>query len=373
MLSRLYLDDFNMTIDILGENIEAFNRRDFFIPKADNMHEILTKKGEIVRPILASLLSYAKIFVKSLLLEGTFIDDPGSTEYLYKYFPKSFVSVYEHEIQSHPLKRQIIATVIADMLINTQGTSFIHDYNRLGKERFLVKIKSYLISNNLFNANDIRYEIFRQDYVMAVPTQYQLFDRLEKTLTFSTGWMLKNLNAETIDSAHILDYKSRLFELLDSIEKETPVKELIPGNTPFNRFFNILDYLRFAVAAIMIKERQESNFDNIATLFYLIIRNFEIMELIRILDELKINDKIDLALKRQMLFYIEFVVVHFTEKVLSFQRINEAPMDAFENYLNSDKELFEKTISQIRQLIDDQNITVKEVVITINQLMAIAI
>lgn len=373
MLSRLYLDDFNTTIDILGENIEAFNRRDFFIPKADNMHEILTKKGEIVRPILASLLSYAKIFVKRQLLESTFIDEPGSTEYLYKYFPKSFVSVYENEILSHPLKRQIIATVIADMVINTQGTSFVHDYNRLGKERFLVKIKSYLISNNLFNANDIRYEIFRQDYVMAVPTQYQLFDRLEKNLTFSTGWMLKNLTAEMLDSAHILDYQSRLFELLDTIEKEKPVTELIPGNTEFNRFFDILDYLRFAVAAIMIKEHKDNTFDNITTLFYLIIRNFEIMELIKILDELKINDKNDLALKRQMLFYIEFIVVHFTEKILSFQRINETPLDAFKNYIDSDRELFEKTVTQIKQLIDDQTKTVKEVVITVNQLMAIAI
>ncbi len=372
-LSRLYIDDFNMAIDILSANIEAFNRRDFFIPKVENIHEILTKKGEIVRPVLASLLSYAKIFVKRLLLESSFIDEPGSVDYLYKYFPKSFVSVYENEIQAHPLRRQIIATVIADMLINAQGTSFVHDYNRLGKERFLIKIKSYLISNNLFSANDIRYEIFRQDYVMALPTQYRLFDRLEKTLNFSTGWMLKNLNAEMIDSAHILDYKNRLFELLDAIEKDKPVVELIPGNTPFNRFFDILDYLRFAVAAIMIKEHKDNTFDNIATLFYLIIRNFEIMELIRILDELKINEKNDLALKRQMLFYIEFIVVHFTEKILSFQRINEAPLDAFENYLNSNKELFEQTIAQIKQLIDDQNKNVKEVVITVNQLMTITI
>ncbi len=372
-LSRLYPEDFNLAIDILGENIESFTRRDFFIPKAENMREILTPRGEIVRPVLASLLSYSKIFIKNLLMESSFIDEPGSIDYLFKYFPKSFVSVYEHEIKSHPLRRQIIATYIADMLINLQGTSFIHNYNRLGRERFLTKIKSYLISNNLFGANDIRYEIFRQDYVMALPTQYQLFDRLEKTLNFSTGWMLKNLNAEIIESAHILDYKDRLFELLDTIDYGKSMPELIPDNSAFNRFFASLDYLRFAVAAIMIKEHKDSNFDNIATLFYLIIRRFEIMRLIKILDDLKITDTNDHDLKRQMLFYIEFIVVHLTEKILNFQRTSETPVEAFENYLNNDKELFEKTITQIHQLIHEKNENVKEVVIAINQLMAIAI
>ncbi len=372
-LSRLYPDDFNLAIDILSENIESFNRRDFFIPKAENMREILTRKGEIVRPVLASLLSYSKIFIKNLLLDSSFIDEPSSIDYLYKYFPKPFVSVYEHEIKSHPLRRQIIATFVADMLINVQGASFVHNYNRLGKERFLTKIKSYLISNNLFSANDIRYEIFRQDYIMPLPMQYQLFDRLEKTLNFSTGWMLKNLNAEIIDSAHILDYKDRLFELFDTIEHSKSMPELIPDNSTFNRFFDNLDYLRFAVAAIMIKEHKDNNFDNIATLFYLIIRRFEIMRLIKILDELKVTDANDHALKRQMLFYIEFIVVHFTEKILSFQRVSETPQEAFENYLNNDKELFDKTIAQIHQLIHDKNENVKEVVIAVNQLMAIAI
>jgi len=372
-LSRLYLDDFNTAIDVLSENIESFNRREFFIPKADNMHEILTKKGEIVRPVLASLLSYSKIFVKNLLLESSFIDEPGSLDYLYKYFPKSFVSVYEHEIQMHPLRREIIATYIADMLINLQGASFVHNYNELGKERFLIKIKSYLISNNLFSANDIRFEIYRQDYVMPLQTQYQLFERLEKTLIFSTKWMLKNLNSETIDSAHILDYKDRIFELLDAISKGKKVQELIVDNTSFNRFFDSIDYLRFAVAAIMIKEHKDASFENITTLFYLTLNHFRIMKLIKILDNLKINEKSDIAIKRQMLSYIEYVVVHFTEKVLSFQRIGETSEDAFSNYLNSNKELFRHTTAQTNQLISDKQKDIKEVVITINQLMSIAI
>lgn len=372
-LSRLYLDEFNTTIDILSENIETFSRREFFIPKADNIHEIRTPEGTIVRPVLASLLSYSKIFIKNLLLKSTFIDEPDSMDYLYKYFPKSFVSVYEHEVQSHPLKRQIIATVIADMLINLQGASFIHDFNLLGKEKFLDKIKSYLISNHLFSANDIRFDIFRQDYIMDLSTQYRLLNEIEKTIIFSTRWMLKYLDAEKIDSAHILDYKTRLFNLLDSIEADKTQTLLIPENLQFNRFFDYLDYLRFAVAAIILKEHTDNSFENVATLFYLIINDFEIMKLIKIIDEFKVSDEADSALKHQMLFYIEFIVMNFTHKVLTFQRIGETPQEAFSNYINSEKERLETATIQIHKLIDEESKDVKKVIITINQLMAIAV
>jgi glutamate dehydrogenase len=208
---------------------------------------------------------------------------------------------------------------------------------------------------------------------MPVQTQYQLFDKMEKTLNFSTGWMLKNLTADVIDTAHILDYKERLFTLLESIDHDRPAQELIPGNAPFNHFFDIIDYLRFAVAAILIKEHKDNSFDNIATLFYLIIRHFQIMQLITSLDELKIIEKSDHTLKRQMLLYIEFIVVHFTEKILSFQRTEEAPVKAFENYLASNKERFENISIQIDKLLESESKDVKELVITVNLLMGIAV
>lgn len=372
MLSRLYPDDFYTTIDILSEHIEIFNRRDFFIPKAENMDEIMTKSGEIVRPILASLLSYAKIFIKKLLLDSPLIDDLHSIDYLYKYFPKSFVSVYEHEIKSHPLRDQIIATVIADTIINLQGASFVHDYNRLGREKFLDKIKSYLIGNDLFGANDIRFEIFRHDYDMPLRTQYELLSNIERTLTFSTKWMLNYLDSEQIDSAHILDYKDRLHVLLNTMETEVD-QELVAGNEHFNRFFTTIDYLRFAVAAIVIKEHTDNSFENVANLFYLIFREMKIMKLLRILDELKINEAADRAIKAQMLHYIEFIVVNLTQKILSFQRVGESPQEAFENYIDSNRKHFGSAVEQIDKLLNEEHKEVKEVVVTINQLMVLAI
>jgi glutamate dehydrogenase len=371
-LSRHYLDDFMIAIELLTQEITLFNRHDFLIPKNENIHEIITKKGSIVRPVLSSLLSYAKIFLKQLVLRSSLIDDTFAQQYLFKYFPKSFVSVYEHEIKQHPLRREIIAMIISDTIINTQGTTFISDYPKLGLEKFLMKIKSYLISNQLFDANDIRYEIYRQDYMMDVSTQYELLGEIERTLIFSTRWMLRYLNDSQVDAFYILDKKKKLFELLGMISTEEP-PELIKDNPEFNRFFSVIDYLRFAVAAIMIKKNSRHSFEDVAALFYLVVNEFKILQMINSLDGIEIASESDQALRRQLLQYIEFIVVHYTQKVLAFKRIGETPQTAFENYLENEKEALEGIQRQIEVLMAKEVKDIKEITVTVNQLMASAI
>jgi glutamate dehydrogenase len=367
----MFINDFITSIEILESEVVAFNRRDFFIPKNENMREIITAKGSIVRPILSFLISYSKIFVKELLLTSGFTKEHFTLDYLFKYFPKSFISAYEHEIKGHPLREEIIATVIADRIINLQGSTFISDYKKLGEERFLVKIKSYLISNQLFGANDIRHEIYRNDYHLDIKTQYKLLSDIEHTLNFSTRWMVKYLDNSQIDAVHILDYKQPLFELLKRINPEHPTIYL-KDNDDFNHFFNHLDYLRFAISTIIVKEESHHSFENVAELFYKIVTEFEILNIIISLDNIPLNTPSELKLKHQLLQFVEFIVVHFTQKILEFQRIGETAEVAFNSYIANDQEGFTLIKEEINNFIADDKKDIKEIAVTVNQLMSAA-
>lgn len=371
-LSRVYTKDFLEAIKILEQHVAAFKRRDFEIPKDENINAMLTKNSSIVRPVLASMLSYAKIFVKNLLLNSTLVDESFSLSYLYKYFPKSFVGIYEHEISQHPLKRELISTIIADKVINSQGVSFISDFERIGEDKFINKIKSYLICNQLFDTNNIRYEIFRQDFIMPSTQQYELLSEMERTLIFSVKWMIKYLNKSQIDTNHILESKDDLFRMLDQINKvEHP--EIIPGNKSFNSFFAHIEYLRFAVAAISIKESTQHNFDDVAILFYMIVHEFKIIKLLSALDDIPINLDSDRILKRQMLQFIDFIIVHYTHKILSFQRLDESPEDAFKYFVSNENEAFRETREQLDIFEAYETKGLQEITVTVNQLMSSAI
>jgi glutamate dehydrogenase len=300
------------------------------------------------------------------------IEESFALPYLYKYFPKSFVGAYEHEIKHHPLRREIMATMIADIVVNLQGCTFIADYRKLDEERFLIKIKSYLIGNQLFGANDIRHEIYRQDYSMAVKQQYDLLNEIEHTLNFSTRWMVKYLNDYQIDAAHFLDYRTELFELLERINREK-VTEILPGNAEFNLFFAVLEHLRFAVAAIMIKENTHHSFEDVGELFYMIVNEFKVLEMIFSLDTMEVLSESDVMLRRQVLQFIEFIVVHYTQKVLAFQRVEEPPTEAFTNYIANEQEAFDSIKKQIDAFMAKEAKDIKDITVTVNQLMASAI
>jgi len=371
-LSKVYIKDFISSLKILEQNLQAFNRKDFQIPKDENLSAMLNKDKAIVRPILASILSYAKIFVKNLLLESELVDDTFALSYLYKYFPKSFVGIYEREISEHPLKREIIATTIADKVINFQGITFISDFERIGKEKFINKIKSYLICSQLFGTNDIRHEIFRQDFNMKASQQYALLSEMERTLIFSVKWMIKYLTNHQIDANHILENREKLFIMLNKINTSKRI-EIIPENENFNNFFAHIEYLRFAVAAISIKESTQHNFEDVATLFYLVISELKIIELISALDRVSVEVDSDRVLKRQMLQFIDFIVVHYTHKILSFQRVEESAQEAFNSYFSNDNDSFSAIKEQLKIFENDETKDLKEITITVNQLMASAI
>ena len=285
----------------------------FIFLKNENLSEIIDIHGSIVRPVLGSLLSYSKIFVKKLLLESTLIEEQFAQQYLTRYFPKSFVGAYEHDITNHPLKREITATVMADSIINHQGVTFISDYEKLGLERFLLKIKSYLIAKQLFGARTIRQKIYDQDYIMPIDQQYKLVNKLEFTLYASTRWMVKYLKKNQLDSAHILDHKEELFTLLSEVHNQK-VETLIADDEEFNQFYSVIDYLRFAIAAIIIKEDTHHSFKDVIVLFYSLIHEFNILEIVIALNRVNISNHSDMTLRNQVLQFIEFIVVHYTKK-----------------------------------------------------------
>lgn len=367
-LSRKYKNDFIKTIEILEKNVIAFNRHDFYIPKNENLEDIIDITGAIVRPVLSSLLSYSKIFIKKLLLESTLVDEQFAIQYLYRYFPKSFVGAYEHEIITHPLKREIIATKMADIIINSQGCTFVGDFEKLGVEKFLLKIKSYLIVKQLFGSKEIRDKIYSQDYIMGIEKQYKLISKLEYILYTSTKWMVKYLNKNQVDSAHILDHKGELFSQLAQIHTQK-VEELIPEDEQFNLFFSVIDYLRFAIAAIVIKENTQHSFKDVIVLFYQLIHEFNILEIIVSLNKLRIHSKNDVILRNQVLQFIDHIVVHYTEKVLDFQRVNEAPELAFTNFVANEKDTFYKLRDHLDVFMTKEEKDIKDIVATVNQLM----
>ncbi|WP_284981961.1 NAD-glutamate dehydrogenase [Arthrobacter sp. efr-133-TYG-118] len=78
----------------------------------------------LTSPELAVLAAYAKIELARELTEGGLADDPWFSQTLREYFPRQLSDRFGDELSTHPLRRQIVATVVANDMINLGGIAF---------------------------------------------------------------------------------------------------------------------------------------------------------------------------------------------------------------------------------------------------------
>ena len=161
---------FAYIVNILEAKLPQFKREYFAIPSDDNF--ILS------RPNLAFLFSYSKILITDILLKDdskdSLLNSFSNLEYLIDYFPESFQKFQEY-ILKHPLNREIIATIIADKIINSQGITFLENLEKYGEVQFIKVISRYLKIEKIVDIDEVRYKLSQE-------CEYDKLIKLEKSI-----------------------------------------------------------------------------------------------------------------------------------------------------------------------------------------------
>ncbi|MEV0670936.1 NAD-glutamate dehydrogenase domain-containing protein [Mycobacterium sp. NPDC050441] len=134
--------------------------------------EILPSRAELVsrtragrgltRPEIAVLLAHSKNVVRDELLGSAVPDDPIFSTALRDYFPTPFHTHLDADIACHRLAREIIATQIADDLINHVGPGLIYQLDeRLGVSTPTVAA-AYTVVRHLFGIDEMWREALEQ-------------------------------------------------------------------------------------------------------------------------------------------------------------------------------------------------------------------
>ena len=102
------------------------------LPATEEIAERRRAGRGLERPELALLLAYAKRALARDLLDSDFCDDPWLERDLREYFPDRVVERFGHLLAEHPLRRELIATVNANEVVNSLGPTFV---SQLSAER----------------------------------------------------------------------------------------------------------------------------------------------------------------------------------------------------------------------------------------------
>ncbi|WP_312179474.1 NAD-glutamate dehydrogenase [Arthrobacter sp.] len=94
------------------------------LPTNEELRARVADGKGLTAPELAVLAAYAKIELSRALTASDLSDDPYFRGTLRRYFPKQLVERFDDQLDTHPLRREIISTMVANDMINIGGITF---------------------------------------------------------------------------------------------------------------------------------------------------------------------------------------------------------------------------------------------------------
>lgn len=186
-----------------------------FLPSDEEIETRAAAVAGLCRPELAVLLAYAKNVLHEEVLDSGLPDDPYLADGLTFYFPALIRKRFGNLVQDHRLKREIVATYVANTVVNRTGPSFCNTLSERTGESAAVIARAYLICREVFQIAALWSAV--EDCDNSVPAEVQTEMQLEilELITRGTMWFLKNAprDAEIINV--VSEYRPAV-ELLDA-------------------------------------------------------------------------------------------------------------------------------------------------------------
>lgn len=198
MSETLSVDRIDETARLISdlERTGLLNREIEFLPDEAQIDERRSRKQGFTRPELAIVLSYAKIDLYNGLIdsEESLVDflaiDPQ------RYFPSMLRKRYADLLPGHRLSRQILATLVANDLVNRMGPSFVKRVQVDTGANIVTVARAYGVARIICRAGPLLRKIESLDYKIPAGAQLSMMFEVSRTLRHVCYWLIEQYGDE---------------------------------------------------------------------------------------------------------------------------------------------------------------------------------
>ncbi len=231
MTERRGSEDLGYQIRMMRQLEQAglLNRQVEQLPDDATLAEMQKAGQTLTRAELGVLLAYAKITLYDELLDSPVPDDAFLARELFRYFPDKMAKVYADEITGHRLRREIIATMIANSIINRGGPTFL---TRLMDQTGATPseiAQSFVAVRNSFDLTDLNTEIDALDTSIDGTIQLELYSSVQNLLLEQVVWFKRNVSFDNGISHAVDRFRTGIQELrpqLKSLVNENQTEQI---------------------------------------------------------------------------------------------------------------------------------------------------
>ncbi len=270
------------------ETEKILNRRLEHLPSDKQITDRIAKNQGLTHPELSILLSYSKLTYKNALLEASSLTEDCYDALLLGYFPRLIRNRYADEIRKHPLRKEIIATILSNQIANNIGIGFGSRIREETGATIEDIAKAYVVCVEVFDLYDTWRKLEKLDNVVHENDRYDCFQAVSGLLERSISWLLRNQPADFSVSEVIARYKSDtkiLRKVISSVMVGQSRKNYLANKRRFVKYrlpkalaHELVDKTTLASAfdIIEIKSKLHTDTEYVARLFFVLSERLQL-------------------------------------------------------------------------------------------------
>ena len=205
------------------EELGGFDRRTEGLADGETLARRAADGQGLTRPELAVLLSSAKLVLQDAIEASALPDDPALEPLLIARFPAPMRKNYAAQIRGHRLRREMIATSLANRMVNRLG--MVHPFELTEEEGVgLAEVAAaFVVTERLFGLEPLWTDLDHAN--MPEPVRLELFDRLAAAVANLISDVLRT-GAGKIDPGAMINQLSGAVSVLADARDELLAAEL---------------------------------------------------------------------------------------------------------------------------------------------------
>ncbi len=294
--SRRNLEPFRWVIGKMVAS-DFLDRRSVYLPSDQELEDRAKTGRGLLRPELALLLGYEKLWVKEQLRGCPFIKASYLNEYLERYFPPAFRERFKEEILHHLLRDEIVLTIVTNTMVNQAGISF---FARMMSELEASPgevASSYMMMEGVLNAVKYRFAVYELDFQVPAQVQYETLLELEEAVEVLVRWSLF-FSGDWLPIQEVIEkYRGMVASLIDMLPQVLPremaaelderMKEFMDQGLP-ERLAKVrasLPYMADSMALFTLAEYLGCEMEKLAPIYYHMVHLFKLDGIFRAIRE----------------------------------------------------------------------------------------
>ncbi|OPB30318.1 NAD-glutamate dehydrogenase [Bartonella sp. WD12.1] len=176
------------------EQKKLLDRRVEILPDDQTLRQRMAQGQSLTRPELAVILAYAKLTLQEEIINNSIVDNHYFDTTLLNYFPTQLQKSFKNEIINHQLRRDIIATLIANDIVNRGGPTFVSRLQDKTGQNVENIIRVFIAIRDGFEIPQLSDQIDNLDNKIPGLVQNKFYAAITTVLFETTNWGLLNID-----------------------------------------------------------------------------------------------------------------------------------------------------------------------------------